>query len=182
GGVDLPATTVVMRGDTAPGATSWADFIAVDGPRPRDQPTAADLSDVIFTSGTTGNPKGVMATHGQTMRTFDIWSDIVGLEEGDRYLVVNPFFHTFGYKAGFLACLMRGATIVPHAVFDVPTVLARIAEERISMLPGPPTLFQSILDHPERDRFDLSSLRLAVTGAAVVPVEMIRRMRDELTF
>ena len=74
-GVDLPATTVVMRGDTAPGATLWADFIAVDGPRPRDQPTAADLSDVIFTSGTTGNPKGVMATHGQTMRTFDIAPD-----------------------------------------------------------------------------------------------------------
>jgi acyl-CoA synthetase (AMP-forming)/AMP-acid ligase II len=93
---------------------------------------------------------------------------------------VNPFFHTFGYKAGFIACLMQGATIVPHAVFDVRQVLARIAEERITMLPGPPTLYQSILNIA--DRGDLSSLRLAVTGAAPVPVELIKRMRSELTF
>jgi acyl-CoA synthetase (AMP-forming)/AMP-acid ligase II len=104
----------------------------------------------------------------------------VGLHTGDRYLIVNPFFHTFGYKAGFIACLMRGATIIPHAVFDVPTVLDRIREEQISVLPGPPTLYQSILNVP--DRGDLSSLRLAVTGAAVVPVELIKRMRSELSF
>jgi acyl-CoA synthetase (AMP-forming)/AMP-acid ligase II len=104
----------------------------------------------------------------------------VGLREGDRYLIVNPFFHTFGYKAGFIACLMRGATIIPHAVFDVPAVLQRITEERVSVLPGPPTLYQSILN--VEDRGDLSSLRLAVTGAAVVPVELIKRMRSELTF
>src|SRR5439155_1707359 len=69
-----------------------------------------DLSDIIFTSGTTGSPKGVMATHAQSLRVFETWSEIVGLIEGDRYLIVNPFFHTFGYKAGILACLMRGAT------------------------------------------------------------------------
>jgi len=123
-----------------------------------------------------------MVTHGQTLGVFEAWSEIVGLTEGDRYLIVNPFFHTFGYKAGIVACLIRGATIIPHAVFDVPSVLAQVATERVSMLPGPPTLFQSILNHPDRDRFDLSSLRLAVTGAAAVPVEMIRRMREELTF
>jgi acyl-CoA synthetase (AMP-forming)/AMP-acid ligase II len=72
--------------------------------------------------------------------------------------------------------------MIPQAVFDVPTTLQRIAAERVSMLPGPPTLFQSILDHPDRDHYELSSLRLAVTGAAAVPVEMIRRMREELTF
>jgi acyl-CoA synthetase (AMP-forming)/AMP-acid ligase II len=140
----------------------------------------SDLSDIMFTSGTTGKPKGVMTTHAQTLRVFDVWADVVGLAEGDRYLIVNPFFHTFGYKAGFIACLMRGATIVPHAVFDVPQVLDKIRAERISVLPGPPTLYQSILNTP--DRGDLSSLRLAVTGAAVVPVELIKRMRDELTF
>ncbi len=76
--------------------------------------TGADLSDVIFTSGTTGRPKGAMTTHAQTLRTFATWASIVGLAEGDRYLVVNPFFHTFGYKAGIIACLMQGATIVPE--------------------------------------------------------------------
>jgi len=141
-----------------------------------------DLSDLIFTSGTTGAPKGVMATHAQSLRAFATWAQIVGLSEGDRYLVVNPFFHTFGYKAGILACLMRGATIVPLPVFDVDRVLDTVEEEGISVLPGPPTLYQSILDHRARPRADLSSLRLAVTGAAVVPVELVRRMASELAF
>ena len=144
--------------------------------------TGDDLSDVIFTSGTTGRPKGAMTTHAQTLRTFATWASIVGLAEGDRYLVVNPFFHTFGYKAGIIACLMQGATIVPEPVFDVDKVLATVAAERITVLPGPPTLYQSILDHPRRADYDLSSLRLAVTGAAVVPVELVKRMRSELTF
>ena len=97
-----------------------------------------DLSDVIFTSGTTGRPKGAMTTHAQTLRTFATWASVVGLAEGDRYLVVNPFFHTFGYKAGIVACLMQGATIVPEPVFDVDKVLATVARERITVLPGPP--------------------------------------------
>jgi HIP---CoA ligase len=139
-----------------------------------------DVGDVIFTSGTTGRPKGVVTTQTQTLGVFDTWSDVVGLAEGDRYLVVNPFFHTFGYKAGIIACLLRGATIVPQPVFDVPAVLSLIGRERISVLPGPPTLYQSILDAPDRDRHDLSSLRLAVTGAAVVPVALVERMFSDL--
>lgn len=142
----------------------------------------SDLSDLIFTSGTTGAPKGVMATHAQTLRTFATWSHIVGLEQGDRYLVVNPFFHTFGYKAGILASLMHGATIVPVDVFDAGRVLEKIEAERITVLPGPPTLYRSLLDHPGRAGHDLSSLRLAVTGAAVVPVDLVLSMRDELAF
>jgi acyl-CoA synthetase (AMP-forming)/AMP-acid ligase II len=191
---DLPALTalehvVVLRGDAPDGTTPWSGLLeraAEVGDDVADARAAAitgdDLSDVIFTSGTTGRPKGVLCTHAQSLRVYADWSDVVGLAEGDRYLVVNPFFHTFGYKAGIVASLMRGATIVPQAVFDVDQVLQRIADERISMLPGPPTLFQSILNHPEREKYDLSSLRLAVTGAAVVPVEMIERMRSELTF
>ncbi|HXQ60420.1 MAG TPA: FadD3 family acyl-CoA ligase [Acidimicrobiales bacterium] len=144
--------------------------------------TGEDLSDVIFTSGTTGRPKGAMTTHAQTLRTFSTWASIVGLAEGDRYLVVNPFFHTFGYKAGIIACLMNGAAIVPEPVFDVDKVLATVDREHITVVPGPPTLYQSILDHPRRAAYDLSSLRLAVTGAAVVPVELVERMRSELSF
>ena len=116
------------------------------------------------------------------MRTFGTWSSIVGLTAGDRYLVVNPFFHTFGYKAGILACLMAGATVVPEPVFDPAAVMARIGSERISVLPGPPTLYQTLLSDPRRAEHDLSSLRLGVTGAAVVPVELVQAMRDELGF
>ena len=141
-----------------------------------------DVSDLIFTSGTTGHPKGAATTHAQSLRTFGTWSSIVGLGAGDRYLVVNPFFHTFGYKAGILACLMAGATVVPEPVFDAGAVMTRIEAERISVLPGPPTLYQTLLADPRRAGHDLSSLRLGVTGAAVVPVELVRAMSDELGF
>ena len=167
----------------------WAAFldlaanVAEDDARRRAAAVRPDdLSDILFTSGTTGKPKGVMTTHVQNLRVFRVWSDVVNLRAGDRYLIVNPFFHGFGYKAGWLSAIMCGATILPQPVFDVPAVLERIGKDRVSVLPGPPTLYQMILTHPERDRYDLSSLRLAVTGAAVIPVELIQRMRRELTF
>jgi acyl-CoA synthetase (AMP-forming)/AMP-acid ligase II len=141
-----------------------------------------DVSDLIFTSGTTGHPKGAATTHAQSLRTFGTWSSIVGLTAGDRYLVVNPFFHTFGYKAGILACVLAGATVVPEPVFDAKAVMGRIAAERITVLPGPPTLYQTLLGDPDRNTHDLSSLRLGVTGAAVVPVELVHAMGDELGF
>jgi acyl-CoA synthetase (AMP-forming)/AMP-acid ligase II len=170
-------------------AEPWPDFLqrgeSVPASRARERLEAVkpdDLADILFTSGTTGKPKGVMCTHEQALRGYQSWTDVVGLRKGDRYLVVNPFFHCFGYKSGWLACIMRGATCLPHAVFDVPAVLVRVAKERISMLPGTPALYQSILMHPDRDRYDLSCLRLSVTGAAAIPVELVRRMRDELGF
>jgi len=121
-------------------------------------------------------------THAQTLRQFSDWCDMSGLRTGDRYLIVNPFFHMFGYKAGCLASLMQGATIIPKPVLDVDDLLRTVVAESVTVLPGPPTLYQSILDHPSRDRFDLSSLRVAVTGAADIPVELIRRLHEELPF
>src|SRR5947208_1362230 len=78
-----------------------------------------DLSDLIFTSGTTGAPKGAMLTHGACVWAYTTWAGISRLCETDRYLIINPFFHVFGAKAGILACVITGATILPHAVFDV---------------------------------------------------------------
>jgi HIP---CoA ligase len=188
---DLPdlERIVVLRGAAPDGTTTWDDFLAAGdtvAPTTVHARVAAlgpnDVSDVMFTSGTTGHPKGVLSTHGQTLRAFETWSRLVGLHAGDRYLIVNPFFHTFGYKAGFVAAIMRGAVIVPHAVFDPDQVLRRIGEERITMLPGPPTLYQSILNHPDLAGHDISSLRLAVTGAATIPMSLIERMRTDLGF
>ncbi|GIM92097.1 FadD3 family acyl-CoA ligase [Paractinoplanes toevensis] len=142
--------------------------------------TPDDLSDILFTSGTTGRSRGVMSAHRQSLAVATAWAGIAGLTPDDRYLVVNPFFHSFGLKAGILACLVSGATIVPQAVFDVPRTMALIAAEHITVLPGPPTLYTSLMDHPEAGRFDLSSLRLAVTGAATVPPALVERMRKEL--
>lgn len=175
--------------DNVPAAVSWADFLRAgesvtpDAVEARRQAVGPDqISDILFTSGTTGAPKGVMMTHGQTLRQFSDWCDFADLRQDDRYLIVNPFFHMFGYKAGWLACLIRGATVYPMPVFDVDQVLNLVEAEQIAVLPGPPTVYQTILDHPTRPTRDLSSLRVAVTGAADIPVELIRRMHEELPF
>ena len=190
-GVELPALghTVLLAGEPGDGAVGWRDFVARGETVERDDVDARiesigpdDPSDVVFTSGTTGDPKGVVMNHWQTLRAYLDWCDWSGLRTGDRYLIVNPFFHIFGYKAGLLASLMRGATIYPVPVFDPSAVLELVARERITVFPGPPTIYQTLLDHPDRGRHDISTLRLAVTGAADIPVELIRRVRQELPF
>ncbi|HVB41623.1 MAG TPA: FadD3 family acyl-CoA ligase [Streptosporangiaceae bacterium] len=139
------------------------------------------VSDILFTSGTTGRSKGARSAHRQALDVARAWADCAELSAADRYLIVNPFFHSFGYKAGILACLLTGAAMVPQRIFDVGAAMALIESERITVVPGAPTIYTSILDHPERARYDLSSLRLAVTGAAVVPVALVERMRAELS-
>ncbi len=179
---------VVLKGE-AGSNISWNDFlekgnVITDAQlnTAEEKVNADDLADLIFTSGTTGNPKGVMCTHAQNLKVFSVWCDVVGLTADDRYLIVNPFFHTFGYKAGWMASLIKGACILPHAVFDAAEVMERVARDKVSVLPGPPTLYQSILAHPDFKKFDTSCLRLAVTGAAAIPVSLIHKMRDELHF
>ena len=187
---DLPdLERIVTLTGAAAGAQSWEAFLA-DGESVAAGEVAArsaaitpeDTLDILFTSGTTGNPKGVVTGHGQNIRTFENWSSTVGLRSDDNYLIINPFFHSFGYKAGWLAAIIRGARILPVLNFDLDAVLAQIEREKISMIPGPPTIYQSLLAHPQRQDYDLSSLRLAVTGAAPVPVELVRQMREDLGF
>ena len=141
-----------------------------------------DISDILFTSGTTGRSKGTLVAHRQALSVVRAWVACSTLNSEDRYLVIPPFFHNFGYKAAMLACLVTGATIVPQASFDVPQAMRMVHELQITVLTGPPTIYQTILDHPARAEFDLSSLRVAVTGAATVPVVLIERMRGELEF
>ena len=141
-----------------------------------------DVSDIMFTSGTTGRSKGAMTSHERSLAVARAWADCGRLTRADRYLVVNPFFHTFGFKAGLLACLVSGATLVPQAIFDAGQAMRLMEAERITVFPGAPTVYAAILDHPERGARDLSSLRLAVTGAADVPVALVERMQRELGF
>ncbi|BAL87147.1 putative acyl-CoA synthetase [Actinoplanes missouriensis 431] len=170
--VTLPDWASFLR--RAPGVPLAAAETRAAGVRPDD------LSDILFTSGTTGRSKGAMSAHRQALGVASAWAGIAGLTSDDNYLVINPFFHSFGWKAGILACLVTGATIVPQAVFDVPRACELIARERITVLPGAPTLYIGLLDHPSRAGHDLSSLRLVVTGAATVPPALITRIRTEL--
>ena len=179
---------VLLEGDqTRASATSWTGLLA--NPAPLDQLKERErrvepgtTCDILFTSGTTGKPKGAMHSHGQSLWMAGIWNQSNGLQRGDRALIVNPFFHSFGYRAGWVSALLAGMSVYPMATFDVESVLQQIEANRISVLMGPPTLFTSLLDHPDRQKYDLSSLRVGHTGSSNVPVELIHRARDELAF
>jgi HIP---CoA ligase len=139
-----------------------------------------DVSDILFTSGTTGRSKGALCAHRQSLAGSAAWAECGQITSEDRYLCINPFFHNFGYKAGVLACLQTGATLIPQLTFDPESAMQAVADHRITVLPGPPTIYQTLLDHPKRGDYDLTSLRFAVTGGAVVPVVLIERMQTEL--
>ncbi len=186
-GLDLLREVVVFSGAVRSEAVSLEDFVhrgdlvGSDDARSReDAVRAEDPSDVIFTSGTTGLPKGAVLRHGASVETYRQWSRGVGIEEGDRMVMIYPFFHTAGLKSGVLASFLRGATLVPFPVFETQAVAELIEREQITVLPGPPSVFQALLGDPRFDSFELGSLRLSVTGAAVVPVELIARMRHDL--
>jgi acyl-CoA synthetase (AMP-forming)/AMP-acid ligase II len=180
---------VVLSGPVPEGCVSFEDYLARADSVSDDALAARaaavtpdDLCHILFTSGTTGAPKGAMLQHGTIMKVYDAWATCVGMRTGDRFLVVYPYLHSSGLNSGILACMMRGATNVPHAVFDVPSLLQRVREERISVIPSAPSVFQSILNTADLDLDALSSMRLAITGAAAVPEQMILDMKDKLGF
>jgi acyl-CoA synthetase (AMP-forming)/AMP-acid ligase II len=173
-------------GAAAVDTLTWSDLLAAGTALPVqsaeaavDSVTAEDLSDIIFTSGTTGHPKGVMITHGQSLRAHGWLTKAMGFRRGDRYLIVPPFFHTFGYKAGWLACVIHGVTAIPVSVFDPQQALELIATEKVSILCGPPTLFEDLLAARERV-YDLSSLRLTMPAAAHTSPDLMLRIRAQL--
>ena len=184
----LPALRHVVRIPLDGDDGTWDEFMAGVGvPLSEVDARAAavrpdDVSDILFTSGTTGRSKGVLCSHRQSLSAPAAWAACGQITSADRYLCINPFFHNFGYKAGILACLQTGATLIPQLTFDPEQAMRMVQGMAITVLPGPPTIYQSLLDHPARGEFDLSSLRFAVTGAATVPVVLIERMQDELDF
>jgi acyl-CoA synthetase (AMP-forming)/AMP-acid ligase II len=181
----LPELRHIVRVPIEKDDGTWDEFMArgtdldaVDVRASAVQPD--DVSDILFTSGTTGRSKGALCAHRQSLDAPAAWAECGQVTSADRYLCINPFFHNFGYKAGILACLQTGATLIPQLTFDPEKAMQAVQEHRITVLPGPPTIYQTLLDHPKRADYDLTSLRFAVTGAAVIPVVLIERMQTEL--
>jgi acyl-CoA synthetase (AMP-forming)/AMP-acid ligase II len=187
-GAQTPALSRIVRLDSSESAPGeWDDFLnaATDADLEEARARRAalspgDVSDVMFTSGTTGDPKGVVTTHGQNVAVYRAWGNAAGLTVGDRFAVVWPFFHCAGYKSACLSSLIFTATLYPIKTLDAPALFKLIEQEQITVMPGPPTLFQTLLEAPREQWSALKSLRVSVTGAASVAPVLVERMRQDL--
>jgi HIP---CoA ligase len=186
-GLALPHLRRIVRLNGAAAGGNWAQFLAgadatsraiarrrIDALRPNA------ITDIMFTSGTTGDPKGAVTTHEQTVRTARLWAQATSLGPDDRFLVLWPFFHCSGYKAGWVVCLAVGATVLPEPQLDMDRLLEKVARERVTFLPGPPTLFQSLLSSASFDVSTIATVRVSVTGASSVAPTLIKAMRERL--
>jgi acyl-CoA synthetase (AMP-forming)/AMP-acid ligase II len=185
----LPALdrVVTIEGPAQPGAVTWAELEERGGSIPESEIRTRiaairpeDVSDIIFTSGTTGRPKGVILRHGASLRLYQLVNEGWQIGPGDRALVVMPFFHCFGYKFGWMLSMMEGATSVPMAVFEPAEALRAIESLGITHIGGSPTLHAALLDEQLRLGADLRTLRVATVSASYIPVALVQRMQDEM--
>ena len=140
-----------------------------------------DPINVQYTSGTTGAPKGATLTHHNILNNAYFSGRVLGYSERDRVCVPVPFYHTFGMVLGTLGCATHGACmVVPGESFDAGAVLEAVAGERCTSLYGVPTMFIAELEHPDSERFDLSSLRTGMMGGAPCPVELMNQVRSRM--
>jgi fatty-acyl-CoA synthase len=175
---------VIVLGDRVPaGCRPWTDIErlgssigapALDGIRVGPD----DAAVMLYTSGTTGEPKGCLLSHGNIYYKCRVYQDLHGWTARDRYLVPVPYFHIFGAMGGVAANCLAGSTQVVMDVFDPAEAMRLIEAERVTIFSGVPTMFITMLGHPSFGRFDLRSLRTGSIGAAPVPVEIMRKILD----
>lgn len=139
-----------------------------------------DVGDILYTSGTTGAPKGVLVTHDAVQRTAYASALTRAFEDGRRILFSLPCYHMFGYVEGLLAAMVVGGAIIPQTAFDPVRYLEGIQRHRATDILCVPTMTVALLEHPRRKEFDLSSLNAILSGAAPAPVWLWERVRDEL--
>jgi fatty-acyl-CoA synthase len=140
-----------------------------------------DPINIQFTSGTTGSPKGATLTHHNVVNNSAILGRQLGYTESDAVCIPVPLYHCFGMGIGNLGCLSTGATIVyPAEAFDPVATLEAITEERCTSIYGVPTMFIAMLGHPRFHEFDLTSLRTGIMAGAPCPIEIMRRVVDEM--
>ena len=175
-----PVSCVVL--DSVESLLDWSAASPDSGAKELPELRADDPATVLFTSGTTGRPKGAVLRHGALVEGYRTWSGLTGLTRGDQVMATNPFFHAFGLNAVLLAALVHGATVHPVAIFDPALVLDALERRRISYYPAPPTVFQDLAAEQRRRPRDLASLRTCVTGATTIPPALISDLREVLGF
>ncbi|WJD68500.1 AMP-binding protein [Pseudomonas asiatica] len=141
-----------------------------------DQPV-----NIQYTSGTTGAPKGATLSHYNILNNGFMVGESLGLTARDRMVIPVPLYHCFGMVMANLGCITHGSTMIyPNDAFDAELTLRAVAEERASILYGVPTMFIAMLDHPARAQMDLSTLRSGIMAGATCPIEVMRRVIDQM--
>ncbi len=168
----LPWHTLAERA----GQTAAQAYIARQQALQFDQPV-----NIQYTSGTTGAPKGATLSHYNILNNGFMVGESLGLTERDRMVIPVPLYHCFGMVMANLGCITHGSTMVyPNDAFDAELTLRAVAEERASILYGVPTMFIAMLDHPSRQQLDLSTLRSGIMAGATCPIEVMRRVIDQM--
>ena len=161
--------------------TDWADFLASAPARavlPEVRPS--DIAQIQYTSGTTGFPKGAELHHRGLTNNARFWAGRIGLQPGEVYVNPMPLFHAAGCGMGVLGAAQWLAVNVPVLAFDPALVLELLEAERGAAFGGAPTMIIAMLGHPDFERRDLSSVRVAVSGGAPVPADLVRRVESRL--
>ncbi|MYC31120.1 MAG: AMP-binding protein [Chloroflexi bacterium] len=174
--------------DAPPGLIAWsnlrdlAEEITLDAlERRRADCHPDDVICIMYTSGTTGNPKGVMLTHHNLVANATYTGQGLGFTEEDRLCIPVPFYHCFGSVLGTLACATAAAAmIIPSEYFEPEKALVAVEKERCTAIHGVPTMFIAELEHSEFDRFDLGSLRTGMMAGSPCPIEIMRQVIDRM--
>jgi len=158
------------------GQTTLEAFTARQQGLQFDQPV-----NIQYTSGTTGAPKGATLSHYNILNNGFMVGESLGLTSADRMVIPVPLYHCFGMVMANLGCITHGSTMIyPNDAFDAELTLRAVAEERASILYGVPTMFIAMLDHPARQQLDLSTLRSGIMAGATCPIEVMRRVIDQM--
>ncbi|MFG0862699.1 AMP-binding protein [Pseudomonas sp. CJQ_13] len=160
----------------------WAGQTSVEACTARQQSLQFDQPvNIQYTSGTTGAPKGATLSHYNILNNGFMVGESLGLTARDRMVIPVPLYHCFGMVMANLGCITHGSTMIyPNDAFDAELTLRAVAEERASILYGVPTMFSAMLDHPSRAHMDLSTLRSGIMAGATCPIEVMRRVIDQM--